>query len=209
MNGWSALNYATRLAEKLEGVLLPLIPVGHAPYHLKWPGSLSVPSDVLMGYIKGILESLARHGVKKIVIVHGHEGNLIAAQQAAMAVQSEYRETDICILCPWMQVYGEMGKEWEGHFGKWEICQTLVYKPEVLDFSKLVDASDFEQAFKAHYRVRRKDAAWYFKDFTEVAPTGWYAHPSAWKVTRQECEEMLEKSTNRLIEIMKEIGFIK
>jgi hypothetical protein len=105
-------------------------------------------------------------------------------------------------------VYDKLGKEWEGHFGKCEMAMAMAYNPQLLDLSKATDPSDFETAFKAHYRSRDKDGIWFTRDFTEIAPTGWYAHPSAWKITQEDARWLVEWVTGEIISKMKETGFI-
>ena len=43
----AALTIALRVGERLEAPVLPLSPVGVAPYHIPWPGSLTISPDTL------------------------------------------------------------------------------------------------------------------------------------------------------------------
>jgi creatinine amidohydrolase len=198
---------ANQLAERLDGIVLPTIPVGASPYHMKFPGSLTVRSDIVSEYLTDVIRSIVKHGAKKIVVCNGHEGNTAAASKAALAVQGE-SDADVFIANYWFVVYDRLGKEWEGHFGKCEMAMILAYNPKLLDISKGTDPSDFEAAFRAHARARDRDGIWFTRDFTEIAPTGWYAHPSAWNVTQKDSDWLVDWVTKEIINKMKETGFL-
>lgn len=54
---------------------LPTIPVGVAPYHGTFPGTLSVRPETLRRYVVDIIQSLADTSVETVVLVNGHGGN--------------------------------------------------------------------------------------------------------------------------------------
>jgi|SRR5579872_4682483 len=198
---------ATHLADKLDGIVMPTIPVGASAYHMKFPGSLTVRSDVVSEYISDVIRSIVKHGAKKIVICNGHEGNTAAASRAALTVQAE-SDADVFIANYWFTVYDKLGKEWEGHFGKCEMAMILAYNSKLLDLSKAKDPSDFEEAFRAHARARDREGMWFTRDFTEIAPTGWYAHPGAFSVTQKDSDWLVNWVTDAIISKMEETGFL-
>ena len=57
---------------KVGHVLLPVIPIGQSPEHMDYPGTISFSAETLLGVLKDICASLARHGFKKILFVNGH-----------------------------------------------------------------------------------------------------------------------------------------
>jgi creatinine amidohydrolase len=63
------------LPPDLPVVFLPLQPVGISTEHLDFPGTLSLPTEVALKSWMAIGESVARAGVKKLVIVTSHGGN--------------------------------------------------------------------------------------------------------------------------------------
>lgn len=199
---------ATHLAEKLEGVLLPTIAVGPSQYHMKFAGTLTARPEIVAEYLKDIIRSLVKHGARKIVICNGHEGNVVPANQAALSIQAE-SDADVFVANYWFFVYEQLGNEWEGHFGKCEMAMAMSYNPKLVDLSKATDPSDFEAALKTHYRSRDKDAVWFTRDFTEIAPTGWYAHPAAWKITPADVKWLVDWVTEKIVEKMSATGFIK
>ena len=59
----------------LESVVLPPLPVGVAPYHGRFPGTLSVSPETLRRYVRDVVESLSETSIETVVFVNGHGGN--------------------------------------------------------------------------------------------------------------------------------------
>ncbi len=70
---------AERIAvEAAEPVGVPVFPVlayGITPYFLAYPGTVSLRISTYLDVVRDILDSLARHGFKRLLIVNGHGGN--------------------------------------------------------------------------------------------------------------------------------------
>jgi len=64
-------------AAKRTGVLcLPVVPFGVSSHHKQFWGTVFVSPDTFKRYVKDACLSLQYYGVKKIVVVNGHGGNL-------------------------------------------------------------------------------------------------------------------------------------
>jgi creatinine amidohydrolase len=70
---------AERLAsEAAEPVGVPVFPVlsyGITPYFRAFPGTVTLRVETYMSAVRDILDALADHGFKRILIVNGHGGN--------------------------------------------------------------------------------------------------------------------------------------
>jgi creatinine amidohydrolase len=95
--------YLARVQELLPDTLpvtfLPLQPVGISTEHVSYPGTLTLPTDVALRTWMALGESVARAGVKKLVMVTSHGGNSAAmtlvaqdlrAQQGLLAVTTAW-----------------------------------------------------------------------------------------------------------------------
>ncbi|WP_376788546.1 creatininase family protein [Thermoflexus sp.] len=74
---------AERVAEQVEGVLLPLIPYGQVWSLQDFPGSLSISSETLTHLLVELGLSLQRQGAALLAVINGHIGNGAALQAAA------------------------------------------------------------------------------------------------------------------------------
>jgi Creatinine amidohydrolase len=72
------------VARRLDAVLAPTVRVGCAQPHLEYMGTLSLCGETLTEVAVDIADSLARHGLRRIVFVSTHDGNH-AALDAAVA----------------------------------------------------------------------------------------------------------------------------
>ncbi len=66
---------AVEAAEPLKVPVFPGLPYGITPYFMGYPGTVSLSADTYVALMRDILESLATHGFKRIVVVNGHGGN--------------------------------------------------------------------------------------------------------------------------------------
>lgn len=71
-----AKRIATESAEPLGIPVFPVMPYGHTPLFMDFPGTVSLKLNTLAAVIKDILDSLYHHGFKRFMIVNGHGGNM-------------------------------------------------------------------------------------------------------------------------------------
>ncbi|MFM8615949.1 MAG: creatininase family protein [Alphaproteobacteria bacterium] len=75
---------AVEAAEPLGIPVYPAMPFGLAPYFASFPGSISLKVETLLAVARDLIESVARAGFRRILIVNGHGGN---APVGALALQ--------------------------------------------------------------------------------------------------------------------------
>jgi creatinine amidohydrolase len=62
-------------AEPLGVPVLPAVPFGMAPYFAAYPGSISLRISTYIEVVRDILDSVAHHGFRRVLVVNGHGGN--------------------------------------------------------------------------------------------------------------------------------------
>jgi len=63
-------------ASKETGVLVaPALNFGVSPYHLGYPGTISIRVTTLLEIVEDIVMSTYGHGFRRILVLNGHEGN--------------------------------------------------------------------------------------------------------------------------------------
>ena len=77
---------AADAAEPLGIPVFPVLPYGITPYFMAYPGTVSLRVETYTRLLRDILDSLARHGFRRILIVNGHGGN-----QPGQSLASEWQ----------------------------------------------------------------------------------------------------------------------
>jgi creatinine amidohydrolase len=76
------------LPDSLPVTFLPIQPVGISTEHIDYPGTLTLPAEVALKSWTALGESVARAGVKKLVIVTSHGGNSAAMTLVAQDLRA-------------------------------------------------------------------------------------------------------------------------
>jgi creatinine amidohydrolase len=71
-------------------VLLPPVPHGYSPHHMDFPGTITIGWDTFTRYCTDVGRSLAHHGFKRMLYLHGHGSNQNFVEAAARLVGVEH-----------------------------------------------------------------------------------------------------------------------
>jgi creatinine amidohydrolase len=78
------------LPEGIPATFLPLQPVGISTEHIGYPGTLTLPTEVALKTWMALGESVARAGIKKLVMVTSHGGNSAAMTLVAQDLRAQH-----------------------------------------------------------------------------------------------------------------------
>jgi creatinine amidohydrolase len=87
------------LPEKIPATFLPLQPIGVSTEHLAYPGTLSLPAETALKVWIALGESVARAGIKKLVMVSSHGGN--SATMSLVAQELRARHGLLAVTTAW------------------------------------------------------------------------------------------------------------
>lgn len=76
-----------QLDPALDVVFLPTIAVGASDEHTSFPGTLSLPATLAIGTLEAYGESIARAGIKRLVLINSHGGNKAIMDLAALTLR--------------------------------------------------------------------------------------------------------------------------
>lgn len=129
--------FARRLATDLgaDAVLCPGLPYGLSEHHLAFPGTLTLRLDTLMGVLRDVAESLATTGVRRIIVVNGHGGNVDAVRLTARGLLRDRGVTMAHLM--WAGLAADtiaelVGSDRYGHACEGETSVGMVLAPQVV-----------------------------------------------------------------------------
>jgi creatinine amidohydrolase len=168
---------------------------------MSFPGTLSVTSEALKAYMSDICDSLVTWGIKRILFLNGHAGNVPAIGE----ICREYiaRGTNCAQVDWWRSVYkaapdvAETGELAVGHAG--EVCTSVLMAlrgdlvvPEemVKEMPKRGTIGDYPEVMQYHVTYR------------QITASGVIGDPTA--ATREKGEAMVERFLDRVVDFLAE-----
>ena len=127
--------FAHRLADDLgdRALLCPPLPYGLSEHHMGFAGTLTLRAETLLGFLSDLVESLSRWGLRRVLVVNGHGGNVDAIRLAARAARRDQRALVAGLM--WAQVAADeiakrVTSERYGHACEVETSVAMVLAPE-------------------------------------------------------------------------------
>jgi creatinine amidohydrolase len=151
-----------RLPGHLRPLFLPVQQIGKSNEHIRSPGTLTLTAETAIRAWTEIGESVARAGIKKLVMVNSHGGNVDVI--SIIARELRVRLGMLAVACQWARfgsppgLYSEHENAIGIHGGDMETSMMLHFRPELVRRNQL---SNFEPA--------TTEIA---KSFKQLRPTG-------------------------------------
>lgn len=137
-----AKTLAEAAAVETGAICTPVIPIGLSEHHRQFWGTLWVKPDYFRGYLRGIAESLAYHGIKRIIYVNGHGGNMAALQEVCRGL---HHQGIYALAWQWWWAVAELSAELfpqaGSHAGEPETSMVLQVAAELVDREALAEAA--------------------------------------------------------------------
>ncbi len=133
---------AERVAERLENaVVLPPVKYGVSITLAKFPGTISIPPEAFMNYVKHIMLEVVRNGIKYLVVINGHGGNTRELQVISKEVAAE-TEASVLLIDWWRDVAQDKRFkifQYPGHAGEDETSAIMAIRPELVKMEHAED----------------------------------------------------------------------
>jgi creatinine amidohydrolase len=202
-DAFAAMSIAERVAARLDTFVATLGPAGVAPYHLPWPGTLSLRPTTLAAVFVDVCGSLRSGGAERIVVVNWHEGNSPTLRVAAEQAQRAHG-VRVVIAEAHVITHSIDPEQLEfTHAGSMETTAVLGYDPGLVRLEEATEPSDLAAGQAAHRMFRQPDVYPVLRDFREVAPTGWYGRPQLADAGR--AEQIAEAVADHVVARTREI----
>lgn len=164
----------------LDVRILPIQSVGKSNEHLHAPGTLTLPPATLIDAWTELGASMARAGIRKVVIVNSHGGN--EEIMGIVTRELRVRFTMLAVKTSWMRfgfpdgLYPDSENRYGIHGGDAETSLMLHFRPELVDMTKADDfRSNVERAEQSFDLLRHTGThafAWLASDLNPHGVVG-------------------------------------
>jgi creatinine amidohydrolase len=119
----------------------PLLWLGNSHHHLDFPGTLSAHPRTYLDLLAGLIDNLVEHGFRRVVLLNGHGGNIVPAQQAVFEARQRHRQaSDLLLLAATYWLLGSKPHEIDptlvqgamGHACEWETSMVMHLSPGLI-----------------------------------------------------------------------------
>ncbi len=184
---WVAEYIARHLDEPI--LVAPTLSYGHSPAFSNFPGTLNLSFQTLSSALFEIMESLVRHGFRRIVIINNNGGNQAAAAQAAQRLREAYGVL-VGSVYPWAIGYRVMRDLYEdpatafGHGAEPEHSAMLAMFPDLVQTPRIEPGGliPFDGWVPTNYSEAQvpgtSESGTVYWDFSDVSPSGVTGDPT-------------------------------
>ncbi|MCJ7468484.1 MAG: creatininase family protein [Maribacter sp.] len=189
--------------EEPKPLVLPPIPFGVSYHHDDFKGTLSVTNDALSRFVYDIGMSLAKNGIKKIVILNGHGDNAPTLSYAAQMINRDAK-IFVCVdtgETSDIDLLNLIDTPNDAHAGEIETSTTLALRPDMVQMDK---AENETLKFGSK-----------FLDFDNERSVNWYVQThkisesgimgNATKATKEKGEKMWEIMIHNMVRFVESI----
>lgn len=199
---------AGALPEDLPVTFLPVEEVCKSNEHIAYPGTLTVDWDVAIRSWIQIGESVARAGIRTLVVVTSHGGNVPPMEIVARELREK---SDLRVVTTAWSRLGRASNPGPGpmidiHAGYYETGLMLAIRPDLVDMSAAQDFASAQTDVVARtthlgYHMRSANMAWLSGDLNSDGAVG-----NAAAATAGAGEADLNAAVEGFVELMREIA---
>jgi creatinine amidohydrolase len=195
------------MPDTLPATFLPLQPVGISTEHLAYPGTLTQPTDIALRSWLALGESVARAGIRKLVMVTSHGGNSAAMTLVAQELRAHH--SMLAVATGWNRLSGENLFAAEEvrhgiHGGAIETSIMLAAYPQHVRTDKIADfrssAVAMEQDFTKLSASRPAPFAWQAEDLNPSGAVG-----DATQATAEKGRLLLDHGARAFCELLSDV----
>ena len=169
-----------RLPNELRVLFLPVQTIGKSNEHLRSPGTITCSAENLVRIWFEIGESIARAGLRKMVIVNSHGGNTDVI--GIVARELRVRQNMLVATTQWRRfglptgLYGDFDMRHGIHAGDIETSLMLHFRPDLVDMGKAKlfpsKAADMERDYKHLRPAGQHGFGWIAQDLNAEGALG-------------------------------------
>lgn len=198
-----------KLPAHLNALFLPVQAVGKSNEHLRSPGTLTLSAQTLISAWTEIGESVARAGIRKLVIVNSHGGNVevqgIVARELRVRCQMLVAQTAWRRLGVPAGLFSDIENAYGIHGGDFETSVMLHFAPTRVKMSETRDFTPKSIGYADEFKQLRVTG------FTSMAWIAEDNHPEgvageAHLATAEKGRQAVEYQVARFVELLEDVA---
>lgn len=213
----SAIKICEAVAQKTDSLIAPLCWVGYSEHHMGFKGTITLKQETLLNVLLDGIESLARHGLKKILIVNFHGGNDQTVEYAIREAKTRFGVKITSMKNVSKDPFDASAKTLEDfdiHAGKFETSFVLNTLPELVELERVKDwkpTVEFPEEIKKLRKLKDEEtdsplllqlAMLYIPETHKLTSSGIYGLPNPMEATAREGKEILDDIVARLVKLI-------
>jgi creatinine amidohydrolase len=196
-----------KLGEMARCLVAPAVPFGDAEELRNWPGTISIPFDVLKGFYLAICQNFVAHGVKRIFFLNAHFMNFRAIDYCGRHLR---RKGIIVSQGDWWRIAFSVADDLiesndypKGHGGEVITSVIMALRPELVHLSRAIsEPPNPGLSFHGKYNAAGGGLFYTYPDFTDLCHSGGWGNPH--KASIEKGEEIIRRSLAKLLDFLKE-----
>ncbi|ABD86144.1 creatininase family protein [Rhodopseudomonas palustris] len=187
---------------------LPLQPIGISTEHIGFPGTLTLPAELAIATWTAIGASVARAGLRKLVIVTSHGGNSAAMNLVAQQLRADHGM--LAVTTSWSRFGGPAGlfddEELRHgiHGGAVETSIMLAHDPQQVRSDKIADfhpaSLEIARRFQRLSTQRPAPLAWQAEDLNRSGAIG-----DATKASAEAGRQLIAHGARAFCELLEDV----
>lgn len=168
------------LPKGLPVTFLPTVWMGKSDEHIAFPGTITISAETQIRLLAEIGGSIARAGVRKLVIANSHGGNVAVMDIVARDLRVKHGM--LAVQCSWHRLGAPEGLFSEAetahgiHGGEIETAQMLHFRRDLVHMAKARDFRSAAAAMEGRYShltaTRRIPFGWMSEDLSPAGAIG-------------------------------------
>ncbi len=135
----NGLERAKLVAQKTDVLVAPILFPGNSPYHMAFPGTITLPAETIQLVYFQAAQSLLAHGFKRFLILNSHGGNLAVSRYIVDRINQETGGIAVELgeaAAPFEpRSTGPEARAFDRHAGVTETSASLYLTPNLVDMS--------------------------------------------------------------------------
>lgn len=193
--------FANVIAPSLGGVVFPTVPYTACPGKTKkYKGTIPIRPSIIQEYLIDITMGIIEQGIKKIILLNAHDGNMGVSRTVAEYVTGKYTDASFLLVNWWQMVdinaateIGFEGTKGRGHGGPYEMSAVKAFRPDLVHVDLMDEEFNEFQPLSSYPYI-----------LVEGTPKAWDGYTGLIQQTSYEKgKKIVEKATTNMNELIK------